>query len=403
MAHLIDKDALVAEIDRMIKHYNESAKEFGEEGYNDNVLMEQCKANACEHILSSLNTLEVKEVDLEPVENPICAYSTSRYTDEDRKVLCEGCEEDCEYNKIEEPVSRTPADIEAAMQEVEEKSRAFTEAHQGEDADTILAQMRGEEPVSKVWHDSNKEQPEYGSDVVVLQGYEGDVLHRVVKVNPDRIWAYTNDLLNLTLPDSSEREEEPVSEELENELDSYIKANFTIDKEQLDRFGVKEKDYIYSMDKSDMKEMVRYFTGNYKIPVSNDLDEAAKLCVSDYLCITGEEDWNDAAVDALNIFKAGAKWQKEHLWKPADGDDLPEIDREVIAFQEIFPTDVDVPSLLKVVIAHRPNLEGYDGKSITTGQTEHYTPKTYDKGGWNIPSVKYWLNLDLPQEGGKDE
>ena len=48
----------------------------------------------------------------------------------------------------EEPVSRTPADIEAAMQEVEEKSRAFTEAHQGESSDEILAQMRGEEPVS---------------------------------------------------------------------------------------------------------------------------------------------------------------------------------------------------------------------------------------------------------------
>lgn len=49
----------------------------------------------------------------------------------------------------EEPVSRTPADVESAMQEVKEKSRAFTEAHQGEDTDNILAQMRGEEPVSE--------------------------------------------------------------------------------------------------------------------------------------------------------------------------------------------------------------------------------------------------------------
>jgi len=48
----------------------------------------------------------------------------------------------------EEPVSRTPADIESAMKEVEKKSMAFTEAHQGEDTDTILAQMRGEELVS---------------------------------------------------------------------------------------------------------------------------------------------------------------------------------------------------------------------------------------------------------------
>ena len=54
--------------------------------------------------------------------------------------------------------------------------------------------------------------------------------------------------------------EEPVSDDLEEELDSYIKDNFTIDKEQLDRFGLDEKDYMYSMDKSDMLAMVRHFT-----------------------------------------------------------------------------------------------------------------------------------------------
>ena len=91
-----------------------------------------------------------------------------------------------------------------------------------------------------------------------------------------------------------------------------------------------------------------------------------------------------------------SEWQKNHLWKLADGDELPEIDREVVAFQEIFPTDVDVPSLLKVVMAHRPNPDGYYGKSIVTGKTEHYTPKTYDKGGWNIPNVKYWLDCQIP-------
>lgn len=58
----IDKDAIVNEIERWIKHYNFSAKEFGDEGYKDNVLMEQCKASACERILSFINTLEVKEM-----------------------------------------------------------------------------------------------------------------------------------------------------------------------------------------------------------------------------------------------------------------------------------------------------------------------------------------------------
>ena len=82
-----------------------------------------------------------------------------------------------------------------------------------------------------------------------------------------------------------------------------------------------------------------------------------------------------------------AKWQKEHLLKPADGDDLPEIDREVIALLDNG----------KVVYAHRPP-EYWDGKNIATGKVTRYYPKTYDNGGWNIPNVKYWLDVKLPKE-----
>ncbi len=51
------------------------------------------------------------------------------------------------------------------------------------------------------------------------------------------------------------------------------------------------------------------------------------------------EDLEEAAVEAfkkivdsdknnfLEIFNAGAKWQRKSLWKPADGDDLPIFDR----------------------------------------------------------------------------
>lgn len=54
MAHLIDKDALVAEIERLRKKNNESENvyDFGTEG-------------ALKSVLSFINTLEVKEVDLE--------------------------------------------------------------------------------------------------------------------------------------------------------------------------------------------------------------------------------------------------------------------------------------------------------------------------------------------------
>ena len=82
-----------------------------------------------------------------------------------------------------------------------------------------------------------------------------------------------------------------------------------------------------------------------------------------------------------------AKWQKENLWKAADGDDLPEIDREVIA----------ILNNGKVVFAHRPP-EYWDGKDIITGKVTRNYPKTYDKGGWNIPNVKYWLDIELPKE-----
>ena len=61
MEQYIPKSVLVTKIERLMKHYDESAKEFGDEGYCDNVLMEQCKANTCKHILSFIGTLEAKE------------------------------------------------------------------------------------------------------------------------------------------------------------------------------------------------------------------------------------------------------------------------------------------------------------------------------------------------------
>ena len=105
----------------------------------------------------------------------------------------------------------------------------------------------------------------------------------------------------------------------------------------------------------------------------------------------------DDMVYRINInpsFISGAEWVLNNLWKPADGDDLPEIDREVVVFTQNFPDDAGI---MKVAIAHRPNPNGWDGRNILTGEVDHYTPKTYDKGGWNIPDVKWWLDLDLPK------
>ena len=94
----------------------------------------------------------------------------------------------------------------------------------------------------------------------------------------------------------------------------------------------------------------------------------------------------------VECFKAGAEWNCTHTWKDAQGEDLPEIDREVIALIQ----DPDDAWITKVVFAHRPDPKGWYGKSISTGVVEHYTPKTYDNGGWNIPNVVWWLDVKTP-------
>lgn len=75
------------------------------------------------------------------------------------------------------------------------------------------------------------------------------------------------------------------------------------------------------------------------------------------------------------------------LWKDAQGEDLPEIDREVIV--------IDVRG--KVSYGHRPNPVGWDGRNIITDKVTHYIPpQTYGKGGWNIPNVVWWLDCEFP-------
>lgn len=84
---------------------------------------------------------------------------------------------------------------------------------------------------------------------------------------------------------------------------------------------------------------------------------------------------------------------KKGLWKDAQGDDLPPIDKEVIVLCN------DNFGGYKVSFGHRPNPQGYYGKNLTTGEDVRkyrYEVHTYDKGGWNIPDIKYWLDVELP-------
>ena len=130
--------------------------------------------------------------------------------------------------------------------------------------------------------------------------------------------------------------------------------------------------------------MIEYRNSLQEEPVSEDLVDATNnYCVNVRKGYPRVMDETDRYI--CNAFKAGAKWKAENLWKPADGDDLPEIDREVIAILDNG----------KVVYAHRPP-EYWEGKDIATGKVTKNYPKTYDKGGWNIPNIKWWLDCSLP-------
>ena len=103
------------------------------------------------------------------------------------------------------------------------------------------------------------------------------------------------------------------------------------------------------------------------------------------------EQWGNKKV-ARAAFKAGWESCIGQLWKDAEGEELPEIDKEVIAI--VGETHGDI-TLNKVVFAHRPK-ESWQGKNICNGEVETHYPKRYGKGGWNQEGVRYWLDAPIP-------
>lgn len=128
-------------------------------------------------------------------------------------------------------------------------------------------ELHEEEPVS-MWHDGS-EKPKPNMELICIGQY-GNPL--VLSSNSDSFksrdiskWAYFSDLLNLSnVQRTTKNRKEPASEDLKTELNKYIEDNFTIDREVLIRLGIVEKDYMYSLDKSDMLALVEHFTTGRK-------------------------------------------------------------------------------------------------------------------------------------------
>lgn len=107
-------------------------------------------------------------------------------------------------------------------------------------------------------------------------------------------------------------------------------------------------------------------------PVSEDLEKAAVEAFKQ-IVDSGKNNF-------LEIFKAGAKWQKEHLWKPAYGEDLPKTDGWTIVL-----TECKAPW-----IAHNEEKPFY---SVELARWSKYIK------GWNTSDVKWWMDCLLPNLG----
>ena len=98
---------------------------------------------------------------------------------------------------------------------------------------------------------------------------------------------------------------------------------------------------------------------------------------------------------AVESFERGVKWRDANLWHDAQGDDLPEYGKEVIVLCDKW-NNVELGDNLRVAFGHRPDPNGWDGINPRTLEKEHFDVRTYGKGGWNIPDVRWWLDVSIP-------
>lgn len=153
---------------------------------------------------------ELIKSNLTKEEPKECMYSKDSYTDEDRKVLCDGCEEDCKYNK-KETVNDNCLLNEPSIPDI---------------VDEHWWEMLGEEPVS-VWHDAQIDPPQAKKKILAINEYgscEVDYAINMALYWPKVIkWAYIDDLLKLdnSCQSCENLQEETVSEDLSEAASVY--------------------------------------------------------------------------------------------------------------------------------------------------------------------------------------
>lgn len=104
----------------------------------------------------------------------------------------------------------------------------------------------------------------------------------------------------------------------------------------------------------------------------------------------------DSALPVRKFYiRAYEQAEKDLGWHSVE-ECLPEINEEVIALtNQMHGKELDTARV--ICFAHRPDPNGWDGRSLSTGKVEHFDVETYD--GWNILGVKFWMPMPkIPNE-----
>ncbi len=193
MEQYISKSALIAEVKRR-RESNAKERYFGR-------LVED------NYFLDFINTLEVKEVQEEPVSEgrdifDNCLKSEEKFILPQKisgNINCENCQYSsaCALGDIQACIIDKP--VSEDLQKVPcDNCPGFNDKDKCDELVFTHNCPVVKKPVS-VWHDSNKEQPNYASTVAIWNPKykNGEIISRCTEVYSDRIWAYIDDLLKM--------------------------------------------------------------------------------------------------------------------------------------------------------------------------------------------------------------
>ena len=244
-----------------------------------------CKEEAYNEVLAILDIIQE-----EPKQ---CMYSKDNYTEEDRKVLCEGCEEKCEFNQVKES---------AILQHKEETCK--------ENGDSLT-----QEPVNEVWHDAQTERPQAKEKILATNEY-GDcevdfAINMALYWKKVIRWAYIEDLINLsnvqrTVKNNKELANEDLETFAKRESEVFAECEYEID--YYDRNALGKGYYWGCIDGA--KWQAEQFEKNRLVACDRQAEEEAEIERDFVMGIIENEHRHPTFDDAI---KYGMRLQKEQM------------------------------------------------------------------------------------------